>query len=212
MKTVDIAELFVSIQGESTYAGLGCFFIRLAECNLRCDYCDTPEALESGQQDMTIESIVRKVAGSSAPLVEITGGEPLLQTSFTALADALLAIPGKTVLVETNGSLDIGLIPKGAVAIVDVKCPGSGAGNSFDLRNLERLRHRDELKFVLVDRADYEWASAFVRKHDLGVRGGKIHFSPVQGELDAGRLGEWILEDGLPVRLQVQLHKAIGMA
>ncbi len=203
--------MFVSIQGESTYAGLGCFFIRLAGCNLRCGYCDTPGALEPGQEHLTISDIVRDVMASRVPLVEVTGGEPLLQDGFPELASALLMIPGKTVLVETNGSLDIRRIPEGAVAIVDVKCLGSGEGGSFDFSNLERLRPVDELKFVLSGRDDYDWARAFVQEFGVVDTVNAVHFSPVSGALDASELGRWILEDGLAVRLQVQLHKAVGL-
>ncbi|MBT3193348.1 MAG: radical SAM protein [Verrucomicrobia bacterium] len=212
MGTVDIAERFVSIQGESSYAGLGCFFIRLAGCNLRCTYCDTPGGLCAGQQQVDIASILEEARKSRMPLIEVTGGEPLLQESFPELVGELLSLVGKTVLVETNGSLDTSVIPEGAVAIVDVKCPGSGEGNSFDLMNLKRLRPRDELKFVLSGRGDYEWARAFVQEHGLFNLENGIHFSPVSGELDAAQLGAWILEDGLPVRLQLQLHKLVGMA
>ena len=211
MKMVDIVELFVSIQGESSYMGMGCCFVRLAGCNLRCGYCDTPESLESGQQLMSVSEIVAHVAASPVPLVEITGGEPLLQSVFPELVSALLQDTNKTVLVETNGSLDIDLIPEGAVAIVDVKTPASGAGGSFDIGNLERLRPQDELKFVLSSRADYEWSREFVSTHSLADRAGLVHFSPVLGELEAGALAQWIVDDGLPVRLQVQLHKAVGL-
>ena len=211
MAKVDIAEMFVSIQGESTFAGLGCFFIRLAGCNLRCLYCDTPEALEAGQQEVEVASVVQCACDSRVPLVEITGGEPLLQSGLSELARALVSLPGKQVLIETNGSQDISRIPEGAIAIVDVKCPGSGAGESFDFENLERLRADDELKFVLMSREDYEWAREFVIGHRLSKQGNPIHFSPVQGALDATLLGQWILEDGLQVRLQVQLHRILGV-
>ena len=211
MQSVAIAETFESIQGESTYAGMGCFFIRLAGCNLRCSYCDTQGALEPGQQQVEIDTIVQAARDSRAPLVEVTGGEPLLQEGFSDLVGKLLNVLGKRVLVETNGSLDIGLIPEGAVAIVDVKSPGSGAGGSFDLGNLERLRAVDELKFVLTGREDYEWARLFVEEHGALKRVHAVHFSAVSGALEAGVLGQWILEDGLAVRLQVQLHRILGV-
>ena len=212
MACVDTAEMFVSIQGESTWAGLGCFFVRLAGCNLRCGYCDTPGALEAGRELIEIDTIVQDARASVVPLVEVTGGEPLAQESFPELVAALLTIPDKTVLVETNGSLDIGLIPEGAVAIVDVKCPGSGEGDSFDMANIARLRPSDEVKFVLSGREDYEWASDFVREHALVKRVVAVHFSPVEGALESATLGTWIVEDGLPVRVMMQLHKAVGMA
>ncbi len=212
MSSVDISEKFVSIQGESTYAGLGCFFLRLAGCNLRCGYCDTVRSLVAANNFVEIDDLVKDVKASCVPLVEITGGEPLLQEGFSELAEKLVRESGKTVLIETNGSLDISLIPLGAIAIVDVKCPGSGAGGSFDLGNLARLRECDELKFVLMDRADYEWARAFVDEHGLVDVVKAVHFSPVSEELEAAELGEWILADGLGVRLQVQLHRVVGMA
>lgn len=208
---MDIAEMFVSIQGESTWAGLGCFFVRLAGCNLRCHYCDTPGALEPGKEQVEIADITQQAKDSRVPLIEVTGGEPLLQEDFPTLVEALLKIPDRTVLVETNGSVDISSIPQGAVAIVDVKCPGSGEGGSFDLENLKRLRPADEVKFVLSGRDDYEWAREFVQKHAVAKRVVAAHFSPVAGQLDAGQLGKWIVEDGLPVRLQVQLHRLIDM-
>jgi 7-carboxy-7-deazaguanine synthase len=208
---MDIAELFESIQGESTYAGLGCFFIRLAGCNLRCVYCDTPEARDAGQRLVSVDQLVAKARDSRMPLIEVTGGEPLLQEGFPELAEALLEISGRTILVETNGSLDLRLVPEGVVSIVDIKCPGSGAGGSFDMRNLAQLRADDEVKLVLMDRTDYEWARVLVQDHELVRRVKAVHFSPVAGELDAATLGTWILEDGLDVRLQVQLHKLMGL-
>jgi len=211
MASVDVAEIFESIQGESTWAGLGCFFVRLAGCNLRCGYCDTPESLKSGQQQVGVADVVHQARASRMPLIEVTGGEPLLQTEFPALVEALLEIRDRTVLIETNGSVDISCIPEGAVAIVDVKCPGSGTGDSFDMENLKRLRPADEVKFVLTGREDYDWAREFVREHAVTKRVVAVHFSPVGGQLDAAELGEWIVDDGLPVRLQMQLHKLIGM-
>lgn len=211
MDFVDIAEKFVSIQGESSFAGMGCFFVRLAGCNLRCGYCDTPGALNAGGNMVAVDAIVSDVRQSAVPLVEITGGEPLLQDGFRMLAEKLVAESGKKVLVETNGSLDIGIIPEGAVAIVDVKCPGSGAEGSFLLGNIEKLREYDELKFVLSGRDDYVWAREFVREHDLVEKVNAVHFSPVAGEIDAGDIGKWIVEDGLSVRLQVQLHRVLGV-
>jgi len=212
MKFIDIAEKFISIQGESSFAGMGCFFVRLAGCNLRCGYCDTPGALEASGNMVAVADIVHDVRQSPVPLVEITGGEPLMQRDFAALAEALVAESGKKLLVETNGSLDIGVIPENAVAIVDVKCPGSGAGGSFDLRNIEKLRDYDELKFVLSDGDDYIWARAFVHKYGLVEKVNAVHFSPVAGAIDAAEIGRRIVADGLGVRLQVQLHRILGMA
>lgn len=211
MAEIRVAELFTSIQGESTFAGWGCFFVRLAGCNLRCGYCDTPAAREAAGDPVSVAWIVAAAAESAVPLVEVTGGEPLCQPACRDLINALLALPNKRVLVETNGSLDISRIPAKAVAIVDIKCPGSGAGDSFNYDNLARLRPWDELKFVLSDRADYEWARDFVREHGLSSRGRAVHFGPVDGALSPSELGGWILADGLPVRLQLQLHKVMGL-
>jgi len=211
MDFVDIAEKFVSIQGESSFAGMGCFFVRLAGCNLRCGYCDTPGALNACGNMVAVDSIVSDVRQSGVPLVEITGGEPLLQDGFRGLAEKLVTESGKKVLVETNGSLDIGIIPEWAVAIVDVKCPGSGAEGSFELGNIEKLRDYDEIKFVLSGRDDYVWSREFVRGHSLVEKVNAVHFSPVAGKIDASDIGKWIVEDGLSVRLQVQLHRLLGV-
>ena len=166
MHEVDLYETFLSIQGESSYAGLPCFFVRLAGCNLACRYCDTPEARGTGTR-RSIASIVEEATAAKAPITEITGGEPLLQEGFACLAVALRDQSGKKVLVETNGALDISIIPEGVTAIMDVKCPGSGESGSFDPANLQRLRSADEVKFVLSDRKDYEWARDFVVSHTL---------------------------------------------
>jgi 7-carboxy-7-deazaguanine synthase len=191
---------------------MGCYVVRLAGCKLRCGYCDTPGALEAAGNPVAVADIVRDVRQSRVPLAEITGGEPLMQPGFTSLAEKLISESGKKVLVETNGSLDIGMIPEKAVAIVDVKCPGSGAGSSFDLRNIEKLRNYDELKFVLSGEDDYIWAHEFVQKYGLVERVSAVHFSPVAGAMDAAEIGRRIVEDGLSVRLQVQLHRVLGMA
>jgi len=160
---------------------------------------------------MEISELLERVSLSSAPLVEITGGEPLIQDCFMGLAERLCRESGKQVLVETNGSRSVELIPEKAIAIVDVKCPGSGEGGSFDLANLARLRLRDEMKFALVDRADYEWAVGFVLEHDLPGGPNEVLFTPVYGKLSPAELAGWIMEDGLGVRLQIQLHKVLGV-
>lgn len=209
MSEVYVAELFESIQGESTYAGMACFFVRLAGCNLACRYCDTPAAREEGRP-MAIEDIVAACVASVAPLIEITGGEPMRQKGFEALLMAIRAACDKRVLVETNGTCDISRIPDGVVAVVDVKTPGSGMAGTFDESNVARLRPGDEVKFVLCDRRDYEWAAVFVRQHDLAAHCAAVLFSPGWEQLDAGRLAEWLVADGLPVRLQVQLHKLLN--
>lgn len=212
-ESLDICELFTSLQGESSHAGTGCFFIRLAGCNLRCNYCDARYALVVPARRMTIGEVVEAAAAVRVPLIEVTGGEPLLQAAVPGLLRALLAIPERTVLVETNGTFDISVIPDGAVAIVDVKCPGSGAAYSFDIANLPRLRPGDELKFVIGSRGDYEWARAFVATHAAVVkRVAAVHFSPVGGSaFEASALAGWIVEDGLPVQLQLQLHRMLDL-
>lgn len=210
MVTVNVCETFTSIQGESSYVGLSCFFIRLSGCNLRCKYCDTPQASGPGK-DVVIPDLVADCAASSTAIVEVTGGEPLLQPGFRDLAARLRDNTGKPVLVETNGSRDISVIPDGVITIMDVKCPGSGEDQTLDLLNIERLRPKDEVKFVISGRDDYDWAKAFVRQYSLTSVCHAVFFSPVFGVLDARELGEWIVEDGLPVRLGVQLHKIVGM-
>lgn len=210
MDAVEVCEIFVSIQGESSYAGLPCFFVRLSGCNLRCRYCDTPRAYEVGRP-CNIASVVDQAISARLPLVEITGGEPLQQRGFPCLAEALRDKSGSRLLVETNGSLDISVVPDGVVTVMDVKCPGSGEGGSFDERNIARLRSEDEVKFVILDRADYEWAREFVRSHSLAQLCHAVHFSPVDGMIEVRPLADWILEDRLPVRLQVQLHKILKM-
>jgi 7-carboxy-7-deazaguanine synthase len=208
--TVQVFETFTSIQGESTFAGLPCFFIRLAECNLRCCYCDTMRAWRGGRA-IAIAALVKRAKADKAPLVEITGGEPLLQPGFPALARALRDRTGKTVLVETNGSLDISCVPNHVIAIVDIKCPGSGEAESVEWGNVERLRPYDEVKFVIGNRADYKWAKDVTTRCQLWSRCSAVLFSPVLKKLKAGQLAAWILKDRLPVRIQPQLHRLIGM-
>jgi len=211
-ETLEICELFTSLQGESSYAGMGCFFIRLAGCNLRCSYCDSRYAFEGQGRTVPVALLLAEAQAARVPLIEMTGGEPLLQAATPQLLQELARIPAKTVLVETNGSLDIGCIPDDVVAIVDVKCPESGEGASFDLANLERLRPRDELKFVIASRADYDWACRFVRAHDAVWRAAAVHFSPVAAAgFRAEDIAAWIVEDALPVRLQLQLHRILQM-
>ena len=211
---MQVTEIFRSIQGESTYAGLPCIFIRLTGCNLRCVWCDTAYAFYGGQTK-SVEEILTAVRSLSecgsrrrVNLVELTGGEPLLQHDIYPLIDSLLENQYR-VLIETSGERDIGKLPSPVVRIVDVKCPGSGEGGAFRMENLDTLRPHDQLKFVLADRQDYEWAREFLEQHPLQDQVEAILFSPVFGQLEPRSLAGWILEDGLPVRLGLQLHKFI---
>jgi len=203
---VKINEIFFSIQGESSYAGLPCAFVRLTGCNLRCAYCDTRHAYEEGEE-RTIEQVIEAAEGFPTGLIEITGGEPLLQEETLSLV-AALAERTRKVLIETNGSLSLEGIDARATAIMDIKCPGSGMSGRMLWDNLDRLRSHDEIKFVLTDRADYDWATGIIRKHRLLERH-IVHMSPAYGIMEPRRLASWILEDGLGVRLQLQLHKYI---
>lgn len=201
-----VNEIFKSIQGESTYAGLPCSFIRLTGCNLRCSYCDTTYAYEKGI-DMGLEEILTDMELLGCGLVEITGGEPLLQEGVDGLARALLG-QGYGVLVETNGSLNIDVLPEGTVRIVDIKCPGSGMSERMDWKNVERLRATDEVKFVLSSREDYDWAKEIMDRYTLAKRV-KVLLGVAFGRLEPRPLAEWILQDGLEARLQIQLHRYI---
>lgn|GEM_PF-232429 len=207
---VEVCETFTSIQGESTYAGMPCFFIRLAGCNLSCSYCDTPQALKPGTRK-AVGDLVALAADSKVPLVEITGGEPLLQDGFVELAGRLVAETGKIVLVETNGTRDISAIPDKAVAIMDIKCPGSGAGAATDWDNIDRLRPYDEVKFVISDRADFDWAQGTVERYGLHSRCRAVFLSPAAGRLKAADLASWMLAAPAPVRLGLQLHGILGL-
>jgi 7-carboxy-7-deazaguanine synthase len=204
---VTINEIFYSVQGESSYAGQPCVFVRLTACDLRCSWCDTPYAFHEGSK-RALDSVLGEVDRYDCPLVEVTGGEPLLQEAVYPLMEALLA-RGKTVLLETGGHRSTARVPEPVVTILDVKCPGSGEADKMDWANLDRLRPHDEVKFVIKDRADYEYARALVRDRDLAARAAAVHFSPVHGEMDLRTLSEWVLADRLPVRVQVQLHKYI---
>ena len=201
-----INEIFVSIQGESTWAGLPCVFLRTTGCPLRCRWCDTEYAFYEGNR-WHLDDLVDEACRHRVDLVEITGGEPLAQPGTPALAEALLR-RGKTVLVETSGSFDISVLPDGAHAIMDLKCPSSGELEHNDLGNLDRLRPGDEVKFVIGNREDYDWAAEMVREHDLTGRC-PVLFSPVWNEVEFERLAQWILADGLAVRMQLQLHKIL---
>jgi 7-carboxy-7-deazaguanine synthase len=221
-----ITEIFKSIQGEGTRAGLPCIFVRLTGCNLRCTWCDTAYAFHGGKK-MSVEEVLGRVdelAGrseklhgsqSAVPLVELTGGEPLLQEEVYPLAEKMVAA-GYTVMVETSGERYIGELPREVIKIVDVKCPDSGEADTFEMRNLEALGEQDEVKFVLSTRRDYEFAREFTLQHGLARRVRQVLFSPVfedpggkwQG-LEPRAVVEWMLADGLRVRLGLQLHKFV---
>lgn len=202
-----VNEIFHSIQGESTYAGRPCVFVRLTACDLRCSWCDTPYAFHEGQK-RSVDEVVGAVEAYGCPLVEITGGEPLLQDDVYELMSRLME-RGRTVLLETGGHRPTTRVPDGVVTILDVKCPASGESAKNEWTNLDRLAAHDEVKFVVQDRADYEYARDVMARHRLAGRAAAILMSPVHGVLDARTLSEWILADRLPVRLQVQLHKFI---
>ena len=199
-----VNEIFFSIQGEGTRAGEPCVFVRLTGCPLRCAWCDTAYAFHDGEK-RSEDDVIAQIAGYPSRLVELTGGEPLAQPAAFPFVGRL-ADEGWQVLIETSGHISLeGLDPR-AVVIMDVKAPGSGETHRMEWGNLDLLKPADELKFVIQDRADYEWSRALIEEKRLGRRC-PILFSPVHGMLDPGELGKWILEDGLPVRLQVQLHK-----
>jgi 7-carboxy-7-deazaguanine synthase len=221
-----ITEIFKSIQGEGTRAGLPCIFVRLTGCNLRCTWCDTAYAFHGGTK-MSVEEVLSRVDALSGrdpsadklwakvPLVELTGGEPLLQEEIYPLAEKLLGA-GYTVMIETSGERYIGRLPREVIKIVDVKCPDSGEADTFNVDNLDVLSSQDEVKFVLSTRRDYEFARDFTAQQRLSERVKQVLFSPVfedpQGKwpgLEPRMLVEWILADGLPVRLGLQLHKFV---
>jgi 7-carboxy-7-deazaguanine synthase len=215
-----ITEIFKSIQGEGSHAGRPCIFVRLTGCNLRCTWCDTAYAFHGGTKYSANEVIerVNTLAGANpraVSLVELTGGEPLLQPETPALAEKLLAA-GYAVMIETSGERPVAALPNNVIKIVDVKCPDSGEPDTFDMSNLDALDEKDEIKFVIATRRDYEFARDFIARHSLSTRVREIIFSPVFADpagawagLDARVLAEWILADGLPVRLGLQLHKFI---
>jgi 7-carboxy-7-deazaguanine synthase len=204
---VTINEIFYSVQGESTYAGRPCVFVRLTACDLRCSWCDTPYAFHEGTR-RPLADVLEAVDRFDCPLVEVTGGEPLLQEEVYPLMQGLLD-RGKTVLLETGGHRSTARVPDPVVTILDIKCPGSGEASRTDWENLARLRAHDEVKFVIRDRADYEYARDAIARHALPGRAAAIHLSPVHGVLDPKLLSEWVLADSLPVRVQLQLHKYI---
>ena len=202
-----VNEIFYSVQGESTHAGRPCVFVRLTACDLRCSWCDTAYAFHEGDS-RPVARVLEEVAGFDCPLVEITGGEPLLQDDVYPLMEGLLAA-GRTVLLETGGHRSTRLVPERVVTVLDVKCPGSGEAHRMCWENLDRLRAHDEVKFVVADRSDYEYAGDVIARHDLARRAAAVHLSPAHGLLEPRTLAEWALADRLPARVQLQLHKYI---
>jgi 7-carboxy-7-deazaguanine synthase len=202
-----VNEIFHSIQGESSYAGLPCVFVRLTACDLRCAWCDTAYAFTEGAK-REVDDVVAQVESWGCRLVEITGGEPLLQPDVYPLMDRLLE-RGFQVLLETGGHVSLDRVPDRVVRIMDVKCPGSGEAGKTAWANLERLTSRDEVKFVIADRRDYDYAKDVVLRHDLASRVADVLFSPAHGILPPTELAAWLLADRLPARLQLQVHKYI---
>jgi len=203
-----VNEIFHSIQGESSHSGYPCVFVRLTGCNLRCSYCDTRYAYDEGEE-LEIEEILNRIKSFQCRLVEVTGGEPLLQIDTPRLIHNLLE-DSFTVLLETNGSIDISPVDSRCIRIVDIKCPASGEAENNDIQNFDRLTANDELKFVIGNRTDYEYAKdvlELLNNKAIVVR--HIHFSPIFGEITPEQLASWILEDHLPVRLSLQIHKII---
>jgi len=204
-----VSEMFHSIQGESTHAGRPCAFVRLTGCNLRCAWCDTAYSWENGQS-MSQDEVIRALTDFGCDLVEITGGEPLLQPETPELARRLVEM-GFEVLIETNGTFPVDILDERVTAIVDIKCPSSGMNEHTCWRNLEVLRPKDELKFVIASREDFDYAAQVVKRlpGESPLDAGSIHFSPVLDRLAPSKLAAWILAAGLPVRLSLQLHKYI---
>jgi len=202
-----INEIFHSIQGESTHAGRPCVFVRLTACDLRCRWCDTPYAFHEGRK-MSVDEVIADVESRGCQTVEVTGGEPLLQPDVYPLMQQLLD-SGKTVLIETGGHRSIADVPAGVIRIMDIKCPGSGEAEKNDWSNLAHLTNTDEVKFVIADRRDYEYARDIVKRENLPARVNAVLFSPVHGELDPKLLSEWVIADRLDVRVQLQVHKYI---
>lgn len=205
--SVVVKEIYLSVQGESSHAGLLCSFVRLTGCHLRCTYCDSEFAFRGGSR-MKNSEVVEQVKALRAPLVEVTGGEPLLQPGVYPLMEALLA-EGLTVLLETSGAIDVRLVPPAVHKIVDMKTPSSGESDRNDYRNFTSMNAHDELKLVIGSRADYDWARALISEHRLLEKPFGLLFSTVFGKLHPRELSEWIIEDRLPVRFQLQLHKYV---
>lgn len=207
-KTLKICEIFHSLQGESSRAGMRCAFMRLAGCNLDCHWCDTRYSFEEEGRELTLGMILEAIRPYRSRLVEITGGEPLLQPATPEFA-AMLVRDGHEVLVETNGSLDISVLPYPIVRIMDLKTPSSGMAARNRLPNLAHLRRGDEVKFVIADRMDYEWARTMIGDADYPARVVTTLFSPVRDRIESAELADWIVDDKLDVRLNLQLHRVI---
>lgn len=201
-----VTEIFHSIQGESSYAGLPCVFVRLTGCPLRCSWCDSEYAFHGGTE-IALDDVMSRISKYGCPLVELTGGEPLHQPEAFRLIE-MLCNDRYTVLIETSGAIDISTVDQRAHIILDIKCPGSGMMDRMDWDNLTHLTSKDEVKFVVKDRVDYEWAVSILKQYDLQNRC-TVLFGPVFADLDLRQLAEWILADGLRVRFQMQLHKYI---
>lgn len=202
---IRVTEIFHSIQGESSHAGRPCGFVRLTGCNLRCRWCDSEYTFTGGER-MEIDDILDQIRSYGTKLVEVTGGEPLAQSESLDLIRRLCD-EGFEVLIETSGSIDIAPVDKRATIILDIKCPGSGEVEKNRWENLQELKPNDEIKFVIADRADYDWAKQIISER--GLNRWTVLLSPVWGEMDLKSLAEWMLADGLPARLQTQLHKHI---
>ncbi len=201
-----VCETFLSIQGEGALVGYPCFFIRLTGCNLRCTYCDTSYAYHEGEM-LSVDSLVERAIQSRASLVEITGGEPLVQGSVYRLMERLVAVR-KTVLLETNGSIDLSMVPRRVIKIVDMKTPGSGMDRHWHRNNLRWIGAKDQLKFVITDRYDYEWAVRQIQRFRL-TDFTQVIISPCWGRQDPAELARWVVEDAKDVRFQLQLHKIL---
>jgi 7-carboxy-7-deazaguanine synthase len=202
-----VNEIFYSIQGESIYSGRPCIFVRLTGCNLRCTYCDTQYAYEEGEK-MEIDRIMSRISGFKCRWIEITGGEPLIQSETPLLVSRLID-NGYVVMMETNGSLDISRVDPRCIKVLDMKCPSSNESKKNDVKNLKKLHSKDQIKFVIGNHEDYTFAKNIISSHCLDFPGNRILFSPVYGKMPPAELAEWILKDHLTVRLHLQIHKYI---
>jgi 7-carboxy-7-deazaguanine synthase len=206
-RSLVVNEIYRSIQGESSWAGWPCVFVRLTACDLRCTYCDTEYAFYEGKR-LSLDDIIAEIGATDCPMVEITGGEPLLQKNVLPLMTELCDLR-KTVLIETSGAHDISVVDPRVHRIMDLKTPSSGECGRNRMENIRHLTQRDEVKFVIGSREDYEWARQQVREQDLPSRVNAVLFSPIFGRIDPKQIVEWMLEDQLPVRFQLQMHKFI---